>query len=145
MGRQREDGQIECLGREDDQRKIRGFRVEPGEIETALSHHAAVREAVVIAHEDPAQNTQLVAYYTSHKNPAVQASVLRKHLHRLLPDYMVPAAYVALHRLPLTANGKLDRRALPLPDSQAYARRPYEAPQGERETTLAQLWSELLG
>ena len=141
LGRHRADGTLEYLGRNDDQVKIRGFRIELGEIEARLASFDGVRDAVVLAREDAPGEKRLVGYYTG---ATIAAEDLRSHLAATLPDYMVPAAYVALDRLPLTANGKLDRRALPAPSGSAYANREYEAPQGEIEQRLAALWSEVL-
>jgi amino acid adenylation domain-containing protein len=141
LGRWRPDGTIEFLGRNDHQVKIRGFRIEPGEIEAALHSHSEVREAVVLAREDAPGDKRLVAYVVGEAAP----EALRAHLGSRLPEYMVPAAYVALQALPLTPNGKLDRKALPAPDADAFSQRAYEAAQGELEATLASIWSELLG
>ncbi|HEX9937152.1 MAG TPA: amino acid adenylation domain-containing protein, partial [Longimicrobium sp.] len=141
LGRWRPDGTIDFLGRADTQVKVRGFRIEPGEIEARLAEHEDVREAVVLARET-AGDRQLVAYYTGE---AVETDALRAHLSQRLPEYMVPAAYVHLEALPLTPNGKVDRRALPAPGDDAYARRGYEAPVGETERALAEIWAELLG
>jgi amino acid adenylation domain-containing protein len=141
LGRWRPDGTIEFLGRNDHQVKIRGFRIELGEIEAALRSHPEVRDAAVLAREDMPGDKRLVAYVVGEATP----EVLRQHLGSRLPEYMVPAAYVALDLLPLTANGKLDRRALPSPEEDALGARTYESPQGEMETLLARLWSELLG
>ena len=138
------DGSLEFLGRNDHQVKIRGFRIELGEIEARLQEHAAIREAVVIAREDTPGEKRLVAYLTTSGEIPDLASALRTHLSASLPDYMVPAAFVRLDRLPLTANGKLDRKALPAPDVEAYARQSYEEPKGEIETILASIWAELL-
>ncbi|NRF83746.1 amino acid adenylation domain-containing protein, partial [Burkholderia gladioli] len=135
------DGNIEYLGRNDDQVKIRGFRVEPGEIEAKLGA-CGLRDAVVIVREDVPGDKRLVVYHT---DAVCDVEAVREHLRRSLPEYMVPAAYVALAALPLTANGKLDRRALPAPDAAAFGQQAYEAPRGELEATLAALWSELLG
>jgi aryl carrier-like protein len=96
---------------------------------------------VVVAREDVPGEKRLVAYVVGD----VEAGVLREHLRRELPEHMVPAAYVRLEALPLTPNGKLDRKALPAPEGDAYARRGYEAPVGEVEEALAEIWSELLG
>ena len=137
------DGNIEFLGRNDFQVKIRGFRIELGEIESCLASHAGIRNAVVVAREDEPGAKSLVAYYT-HADGAVAIEELRTYLSATLPEYMVPAAYVPLETLPLTPNGKADRKALPAPDDSAYARRTYEAPQGEVEETLARIWSEVL-
>jgi amino acid adenylation domain-containing protein/FkbH-like protein len=143
LGRHLADGNIEFLGRNDFQVKIHGFRIELGEIEARLADHHDVQGAVVVARGDGPGDQRLVAYYTGAEDLSAQA--LRSHMAALLPDYMVPAAYVWLERLPLTANGKLDRKALPTPADGAYASRGYEAPQGELEEKLAALWAELLG
>ncbi|MBW8848838.1 MAG: amino acid adenylation domain-containing protein, partial [Burkholderiales bacterium] len=137
------DGTIEFLGRNDHQVKLRGFRIELGEIEARLREHPGVREAVVLAREDEPGDKRLVAYLTG--SEPLQPEVLRTHLAAQLPEYMVPAAYVGLDALPLTPNGKLDRRALPAPADTAFGKHAYEAPQGELESTLASIWSELLG
>jgi acyl carrier protein len=153
LGRWLADGDIEFLGRNDDQVKIRGYRIELGEIEAKLLEHAGVREAVVVAREDQPGEKRLMAYYTCAESSGqgergerkeVGAEVLRAHLSARLPEYMVPAAYVQLQSLPLTANGKVDRRALPAPDTDAYGVREYEVPVGETETKLAEIWAELL-
>ncbi|GFM80231.1 hypothetical protein PSCICN_09230 [Pseudomonas cichorii] len=143
LGRWLADGNIEYLGRNDDQVKIRGFRIELGEIEARLARHESVKEAVVMAREDVPGDKRLVAYFTS-TIAEVDLETLRTHLQSQLPEYMVPAAYVHLEKLPLTPNGKLDRKALPAPDQQALISRGYEAPLGETETTLAQIWAEVL-
>jgi thioesterase domain-containing protein/acyl carrier protein len=142
LARMHEDGSIDCLGRIDEQVKIRGFRIEPGEIETVLAACAGVREVAVIAREDAPGDKRLVAYLAAEPIPDQQQ--LRAHLLRSLPDYMVPAHFVALETLPLTANGKLDRRALPAPDL-ALAGGRGGAPRSALEAELAQLWAELLG
>ncbi|MER9871335.1 amino acid adenylation domain-containing protein [Mesorhizobium sp. M0136] len=151
LGRYLPDGNLEFLGRNDDQVKIRGFRIEPGEIAAQLCEHAWVREAVVVAREDRAGDKRLVAYVVAaeagsdDQDGTTLAATLRAHLNARLPAYMVPSAFVRIDTLPLTANSKLDRKALPVPDDDDYARAVYEAPQGEIETTLAQIWTELLG
>ncbi|WP_305729727.1 amino acid adenylation domain-containing protein, partial [Pseudomonas gingeri] len=145
LARWRADGNLEYLGRNDDQVKIRGFRVELGEIEARLAEHPEVKEAVVLCREETPGEKRLVAYFTPAFAGAVERiDALRGHLHGQLPEYMVPMAYVRLEHLPLTANGKLDRKALPAPDERALISRGYEAPEGATETLLAQLWSELL-
>ncbi|WP_259740912.1 condensation domain-containing protein, partial [Pseudomonas poae] len=122
--------------------KIRGFRIELGEIETRLGEHPQVKDAVVLAREDEPGHKRLVAYFTQREN--VDITALRDYLLTQLPDYMVPAAYVRLDNLPLTNNGKVDRKALPAPDQDALLSRGYEAPQGEVETVLAQIWADVL-
>ncbi|MCK9815709.1 amino acid adenylation domain-containing protein [Pseudomonas sp. MAFF 302046] len=139
------DGRIDYLGRNDDQVKIRGVRIELGEIETRLNGYPGVQEAVLLAREDEPGQTRLVAYFTlAEAGVEVAAAELRAHLLTQLPDYMVPVAYVRMDALPLTANGKLDRRALPKPDLTALLSRDYEAPQGPVEIRLAQIWAPLL-
>jgi len=138
------DGSIEYLGRNDFQVKIRGFRIELGEIEAQLSKQPGVREAAVLAREDSPGERRLVAYVVGQPGTPPEAQALRQALGQVLPEYMVPAAYVVLQALPLTANGKLDRKALPAPEGAAYGRQGYEAPQGEVETALAETWGQLL-
>jgi len=142
LGRWRTDGTIEFLGRNDEQVKVRGFRVELGEIEARIAEHPQVRAAVVLALTDPRAGQRLVAYYVAAESIASDA--LRRHLAARLPHYMVPAAYVRLDALPLSPNGKVDRKALPVPAEDSLATRPYEAPVGETETALAAIWAELL-
>ena len=118
LGRWLPEGEIEFLGRNDFQVKVRGFRIELGEIEARLREHGRVREAVVVAREDTPGDKRLVAYYTCREaSEGIEAEALRSHLSARLPEYMVPAAYVRLERVPLTPNGKLDRRALPAPEA----------------------------
>lgn len=131
------DGTLEYLGRSDDQVKIRGVRVEPGEVEAVLSSHDAVREAVVLARDG-----QLLAWF-SERRP-VDIVELHAYLQVRLASAMLPQAYVRLTTLPLTANGKLDRKALPAPGPDALIRRDYAPPQGDVETALAQIWAEVL-
>ena len=137
LARWRPDGNIEYLGRNDDQVKIRGVRIEPGEIEAALSSHESVRDAVV-----QVRDGQLLAWFTEHQ--PLDITQLHAHLQTRLPSAMLPSAYVRLTALPLTANGKLDRQALPAPGPEALIRREYEAPQGDVEILLAQIWAEVL-
>ncbi|CAA9367831.1 MAG: hypothetical protein AVDCRST_MAG89-4267, partial [uncultured Gemmatimonadetes bacterium] len=137
------DGSLEFLGRTDLQVKVRGFRIEPGEIEARLAEHPGVREAVVVAREDVPGERRLVAYLVGDETAG--ADVLRAHLSERLPEYMVPAAYVRLETFPLTPNGKVDRRALPAPEGGAFATRGYQAPSGEAEEAVAAIWAELLG
>ncbi len=137
------EGDLVFVGRNDQQVKIRGFRIEPGEIEARLVEHPAVSESVVLALGQE-QDKRLVAYVVAPADEGL-ANSLRTYLSAILPDYMVPSAFVRLDAFPLTPNGKLDRRALPAPDGEAFARQIYAAPQGETETTLAAIWRELLG
>jgi amino acid adenylation domain-containing protein len=144
LGRWRADGSVEYLGRADAQIKIHGFRIELGEIEAQLRRQPGVSEAVVLAREDVPGDRRLVAYVLAKKEAAPSAASLREHLKRALPEYMVPAAYVQLNALPLTANGKLDRSALPPPEQAAYTSREYQTPLGQVEEVLAEIWQELL-
>ncbi|MCM2575750.1 phosphopantetheine-binding protein, partial [Achromobacter xylosoxidans] len=139
LARWREDGELEYLGRLDHQVKIRGLRIELGEIESALLAQPEVEQAAVLAQDGPS-GARLVAYVV----PAtLEIATLRDALAARLPDYMVPAAFVPLASLPVNANGKLDRRALP--QASFIAQQAYEAPQGEVETALAAIWSQVLG
>jgi amino acid adenylation domain-containing protein len=144
LGRYLRDGTIEFLGRNDFQAKIRGFRIEPGEIEVLLAQHPALLEAVVVVREDGGDKRLAAYYITAPNSQAPDAKELRRQLQATLPEYMLPAAYVRLDAFPLDANGKLDRKALPVPDDAAYVARGYEAPVGVIELQLARLWSELL-
>ncbi|HEV3049322.1 MAG TPA: amino acid adenylation domain-containing protein, partial [Longimicrobium sp.] len=132
-------GELEFLGRVDAQVKVRGFRIEPGEIEATLRRHAAVRECVVVARGDASGGARLVGYIVGEADP----DALRAHLRRSLPEYMVPSAFVFLKALPLTPNGKLDRQALPAPEYAADADR-YVAPRTPVEEVLAGIWAEVL-
>ncbi|HET8774523.1 MAG TPA: amino acid adenylation domain-containing protein, partial [Thermoanaerobaculia bacterium] len=146
LGRWRVDGNVEYLGRNDQQVKLRGYRIELGEIETQLAKHPRVQEAVVIAREDEPGEKRLVAYVTGQALGVEQLDVeeLRAHLSASVPQYMVPAAFVQLEAMPLTPTKKIDRKALPKPEAQAYATKEYEPPQGEIEETLAAIWQEIL-
>jgi hypothetical protein len=135
------EGQLEYLGRIDHQVKIRGFRIELGEIEAQLLAQPAVREAVVVAKEGPA-GARLVAYLAAHAGQLIDTTVLKERLSQVLPDYMVPRAFALLDSLPLNANGKVDRKALPEPALASEL--AYEAPQGHVAQTIAGVWSEVL-
>nr|QEO74481.1 condensation domain-containing protein [uncultured bacterium] len=146
LGRRGPDGAIEFLGRLDHQVKLRGHRIETGEIEAALGRHPGVREAVVVLREDRPGDKRLVAYVVEEDGAALNVGGLRSHLAETLPAYMIPQAFVTLGALPLSPNGKLDRRALPQPD----AGRPelgqaYVAPRTPAEEALADVWREVLG
>ena len=146
IARWRPDGTLEYFGRNDHQVKIRGFRVELGEIEAQLMQFETVKEVIVLAREDVPGEKYLAAYVVPHGlqagAPTIEA--LRAHLSSSLPDHMVPRAFVVLESLPLTLNGKLDRRALPQPDVAAYTSRPYEPPMPGLEEILADIWKEVL-
>ncbi|MBC7975902.1 MAG: amino acid adenylation domain-containing protein, partial [Myxococcales bacterium] len=145
VGRWLADGTIEYLGRNDHQVKVRGFRIELGEIEAVLAEVEGVGEVLALAREDQPGDRRLVAYYTTGTaDQPVPVGELRKHLADRLPEYMVPSAYVHLARFPVSAAGKVDRKALPAPDAEAYASRAYVSPQGEIEQGVAALWAELL-
>jgi len=139
------DGTLEYLGRNDFQVKIRGFRIELGEIEAKLAACVGVREVVVVAREDIEGDKRLVAYLVAEIGVTLEAVQLRATLSRELAEYMIPSAFVSMEALPLTANGKLDRKALPSPDQTSVASRVYAAPMGEVEQTIAEVWQQLLG
>lgn len=149
LGRWRSDeGDLEYLGRNDNQVKVRGFRIEPEEIAAQLVRYPGVKDAVIIPRGDDSGERRLVAYFIPVTDTGVGAGVtaesLRSYLKDRLPDYMVPAAFVSVLAFPLTTNGKLDRDALPGPDAEAYAREAYESPRGEIEIRLADIWQTLL-
>ncbi len=145
LARRLPDGSLEFLGRIDDQVKIRGFRIELGEIETALAAHPQVRDAVVLVREDTPGDKRLVAYTTPAADQAPAPGDLRSHLAARLPEYMVPAAFVALDALPLTTNGKLDKRALPAPGQDALGAAGHVAPRTVAEERIAEVWADVLG
>ena len=142
------DGVLDFLGRQDQQVKVRGFRLELGEIETQLQRHPAIREAAVVVRADGADEKTLVAYYVPHSGQSdLSAQVLRAYLLAHLPAYMAPAFFVALDAFPLTPNGKLDRRALPATGIHKTARarrRTYTPPHGGSNATLAAIWQDVL-
>ncbi len=140
------DGDLEYLGRIDDQVKIRGFRIEPDEIAATLSLHPAVGEALVMAVTPAKGDMRLVAYFVPKHGSEPQAGELRKYLRGKLPDYMIPAAFVAIEAIPLTANGKVDRSALPDPHLDGtQLRSAFVAPRTPTEETLAGIWRDVLG
>jgi amino acid adenylation domain-containing protein/non-ribosomal peptide synthase protein (TIGR01720 family) len=139
------DGNLEFIGRIDAQVKVRGFRIEPGEVEAALAEHPALRESVVVAREDAPGDRRLVAYVCPHAPGAPPAADLRTFLKKRLPDHMVPSAFVPLDALPRTPSGKVDRRALPVPEvGRSDADERFVAPRTEREEALATVWAEVL-
>ncbi len=144
--RSRVDGTLEFLGRDDQQVKLRGFRIELEEIETILLQHPAIQEAVALLHEESPGEKRLVAYIVTQQQIPVVISDLRHYVQDRLPDYMVPAAFVLLEALPLTPNGKLDRRALPTPQRSRPAQDSVEmAPRTPEEELLVAIWTQLLG
>ncbi|WP_164013943.1 non-ribosomal peptide synthetase [Pyxidicoccus trucidator] len=143
LARWRRDGTLEYLGRTDFQVKLRGQRIELGEVEAALAAHPSVREAVVMVREDGAEGQRLVAYVTAAGGVTLEASALRAHARGRLPEYMVPGAYLVLPALPLTPSGKVDRKALPAPESGP--REGFIAPRTATEQVLAGLFAEVLG
>ncbi|WP_437592077.1 amino acid adenylation domain-containing protein [Sorangium sp. So ce1000] len=158
LARRRPDGELEYLGRIDHQVKIRGFRIELGEIEAALAQHPSVREVVVIALGDAHGDRNLVAYVVDHRSSSPHApssegtlrrglpAELRGFLKSHLPDYMVPSSFVLLDAMPLTSNGKVDRRALPAPDrTRSDLDSSFVAPRTPMEAALAALWADALG
>jgi acyl-coenzyme A synthetase/AMP-(fatty) acid ligase/aryl carrier-like protein len=137
------DGNLEFLGRVDQQVKVRGYRIELEEIEAALARHPGVREAVVTVRDDVGGDKRLVGYVVPSGQPAPTASQLRSALQQRLPEYMVPWTFVVLDSLPLTANGKVDRKALPAP--KVASSEGYVAPRNELERVIAAAWKEILG
>ncbi|WP_411572052.1 non-ribosomal peptide synthetase [Xenorhabdus nematophila] len=144
LGRWLPNGMIEYMSRNDFQVKIRGFRIELGEIETQLANCEGVKDVVVIAREEESGDKRLVAYLIPQSGAVLSPSHLREQLSTRLMDHMLPSAFVMLEAFPMSANGKLDRKALPAPDRTAIVSREYEAPQGETEQKLAEIWQSLL-
>ncbi|MEE4307376.1 amino acid adenylation domain-containing protein [Pseudomonas alliivorans] len=144
LARYRADGNIEFIGRNDTQTKLRGLRVELGEIEARLAQVSGVWETLVLLREDERGVQALVAWFCADDSAVLTPRTLREQLQVHLPDYMVPAAFVRLAALPLTPNGKIDRTALPAPDADAFDRREFQAAQGPLETALADIWRDVL-
>ncbi|MFI3044765.1 amino acid adenylation domain-containing protein [Pseudomonas coronafaciens] len=150
MARQRDDGNFEFLGRNDTQAKLRGLRLELGEIEARLAEIPGVRGSVVLLREDRRGVSRLVAYFHAlgNREPgqvALTPRALRQQLQTNLPDYMIPAAFVRMDAMPLTANGKLDRSALPEPQADAFDQHDFEAAEGPLEKAIAAIWADVLG
>ena len=145
LARYLSDGNLEFLGRMDSQVKLRGFRVEPGEIESVLASDPSVAQAVVIIREDRPGDKRLVGYVVPREGESPRGPQLRRLAKDRLPDYMVPSAIVVLDALPLTPNGKIDRRALPAPDGGRQAEDAFVAPRTELEGEIAAIWSDVLG
>lgn len=145
LGRIMPGGEIEILGRADDQVKIRGFRIELGEIETALTSLEGISDVCVLAKQDQAGNKQLVAYCEQSSDEKPDVPAIRAKLKQMLPDFMVPAAFVFMDRLPITPNGKFDKRALPDPDPGAFQVAEYVGPRNNVEEALVAVWQDVLG
>jgi len=140
------NGDIECLGRIDHQVKLRGFRIELGDIESALRQHSGVDDTVVVAREDTPGDKRLVAYFVPSQQTAPTTGELRDFLKEKLPDYMVPSAFVTLEAMPLTPNGKVNRRALPAPEHTSLApEENFAAPKDDLESQLVAIWESVLG
>jgi len=144
LGRWRADGFVEYLGRNDQQVKLRGQRIELGEIEAQLILDTQLKEAAVIVRDDGTGEKRLAAYLVAGAGYRPTPAELRERLAIALPEYAIPSAFVMMERLPLTANGKLDRRALPAPGIEAHASRSFEPPQGEVECAVAEIWRRVL-
>lgn len=141
------DGRIQFLGRNDFQVKIRGYRIELGEIESVVAKHGSVREAIVLVREDSPGDQRIVAYVVAADESSPDASVLKEHAGNSLPEYMVPSDFVILKAMPLTPNGKVDRKALPPPDrgsKSAAQDRPVTTPENDLESTITSIWQKAL-
>ncbi len=141
LARRLPNGDLEYLGRTDQQVKIRGFRIELEEIETQLTRHPGIDQAVALSKQDQTSEKYLCAYFVSQRT--IPVSELRDYLLKVLPDYMIPAYFVQVDKIPLTPNGKIDRKALPAPG--ITIGKDYTAPRDEREKKLVEIWSEVLG
>jgi acyl carrier protein len=141
-----EAGGLEYVGRADEQVKIRGHRIELGEIEAALGAMDQVQDAVVLARDGGSSEKRLVAYIVKASEEPLKHSDLRSHLKKTLPEYMIPSVFVFIDSLPLTVNGKLDLKRLPIPDAvQTIAEDTYVAPRTQTERVLAEIWARVLG
>jgi acyl carrier protein len=146
LGRWRADGRLEHLGRADSQVKIRGYRIELGEIEAELEAHPAIRQAVVMAREAGPGDQRLAAYLVFAEGEELTATDVRRHLRRSLPDYMLPSAVIPVETIPLTPNGKVDRKALPDPfHGSVRQTEAFVEPARGTEAQLAELWQSALG
>jgi amino acid adenylation domain-containing protein len=146
LARMWEDGRIEYVGRVDQQVKVRGYRIEVGEIEEWIRRSGAAREVVVVAREDRPGDKRLVAYVVADPGETLLADQLRGFLKDRLPDFMIPSAFVALEQMPLTPNGKINRKALPVPDqTQLRSQTPFASPRSPLEELLAGVWADVLG
>jgi surfactin family lipopeptide synthetase C len=145
VARWSQDGVLECLGRVDNQVKVRGFRIELGDIESVLCTHPDVLQAVAAVREDTPHDKRLVAYLVEGEAADLSETELRTHLRRELPEYMIPATFMKIPSVPLTPNGKVDRRALPAPNGGTRLEEGYVAPRDELELQLSAIWQEVLG
>ncbi|WP_433234976.1 amino acid adenylation domain-containing protein [Actinomadura nitritigenes] len=145
LARWRPDGRLEYLGRADTQIKIRGYRVEAAEVESALTAHPDVRSAAVVPHGGGSSARRLIAYLTTHPGRVPAAEELRGHMAARLPEHMIPAAFIVLDALPLTAGGKIDRRALPAPTERPRLTATYKVPSSPAEQELSAIWADVLG
>jgi amino acid adenylation domain-containing protein len=140
------DGNIEFLGRIDQQVKVRGYRIELGEIEAVLRQNPVIKEAVVVVRGDNPTEKRLIGYVVCHEKAATVVAELRNYLREKLPEYMIPSTFMVLDQMPLTANGKINRNALPVPDqSRPELEETYVAPRNDTEEKVASIWSEVLG
>ncbi|HET6851468.1 MAG TPA: amino acid adenylation domain-containing protein, partial [Pyrinomonadaceae bacterium] len=145
LGRYLENGEIEYLGRKDHQVKVRGYRIELGEIETALLRYPSIKEAAVILREDRPDDKQIVSYIVTEVGQHVDGDELRNYLRQTLPGYMVPQTFVMLPTMPMTSNGKVDRRSLPVPDPTTQIAGTHVKPRTPAEELIAGIWCEVLG
>jgi hypothetical protein len=146
QGRYLPNGEVDFVAREQDRVSIRGFRIELGEIETVLSRHPAVREAIIAAREDSTGDRRLVGYVVTKPDGTATASDLRGYLKEKLPDYMIPSTFIFLPQLPLSANGKVDRGALPAPgNARPGLAETFVAPRTPMEILIAESWKDILG
>ena len=145
LGRYRPDGLVEFAGRADQQIKIRGYRVEPGEIEGALTARPGIRECAVVARETAAMEKQLACYLVVQDEDLVHPEDLREYLRTLLPDYLIPAEFIVLQALPLSPNGKVDRRALASGKERTLSLKRYAPPRNHAEIVMTKIWSQVLG
>jgi len=144
LARWNPEGQLEYLGRQDAQVKLRGYRIELGEIEAAIKQYSEIRQALIMVREDQPGDRRLVAYIVPALNATLDTDILRGFLREKLPAYMIPAAFVKLDTLPLTANGKIDRKALPAPEMSNWVNKEFVAPRSQTEQILSKIWMDIL-
>jgi len=136
---------MEFLGRIDNQVKLRGYRIELGEIEAVLGEHPEVRQVVVVVREDQPGDKRLVAYFVPASGAELDADKLRGYVREKLPNYMIPSAFVFLESFPLTVSGKVDRKALPMPQMGGLEKQEYIEPRNQTELVLSKIWMDVLG